>query len=257
MRRRQNALNKVYIDWCLPMLFSGEIQNGTGHASWQSDLCLSFTRISLFQFANLDDFSDFLYPSELNRVIASFKRLWVMWFCLINHLIQMIFSCCKDFTQHSKEAGCEPFFAAQSNIFSLLNCPGVIKKYGSSGSIWEGEDEAFVRFVKSEISTIRYQTSPFLSVLLRLQKTKTLNYLNQNNPLVICKAYSRTNNVRIFSKKMSHVESLTILDQEVFVWGIVNDMGNLVIYVKENAGMRIKLIPLIFDDSVGMWCLNL
>ena len=40
MRRWQNALNKVSIDWCLPMLFSGEKNNDIGHASWQSDHCL-------------------------------------------------------------------------------------------------------------------------------------------------------------------------------------------------------------------------
>ena len=50
---------------------------------------------------------------------------------------------------------------------------------------------------------------------------------------------------------------MTILDKEVFVSGIVNGMGNLVICVEENAGMGTKLIPLIFDVSIGMWCLNL
>jgi hypothetical protein len=68
----------------------------------------------------------------------------------------MFLSCCKDFAEHSKIACCDQFFAAQSNIFSLLICPAAIKKYGSLGGIWEGEDEAFVRFVKLEISTIQY-----------------------------------------------------------------------------------------------------
>jgi hypothetical protein len=60
MRRRQNALNKMSIDWCLPMLFSGENQRDVWHASWQSDHFLAFTRISLFQLADLDGFSSFL-----------------------------------------------------------------------------------------------------------------------------------------------------------------------------------------------------
>lgn len=272
MRRRQHALNKVSIDWCLPMLFSGEKNNDIGHANWQSDHCLSFTRISLFQFADLDGFSDLVYSSALNRVIASFKRMRVVWFCLISnmfcntavtaqnrvyHLIRMFLSCCKDFSEHSKEADCEPFFATQSNIFSLLNCPDIIKKYGSLGGIWEGEDEAFVRDVKSEISTMRYQTSHLLSVLVRLLKTKTLKYLNQNNPLYKYTAYARTNNVRIYSKRTSHAEVLTILEKEIFVSGIVDDMENLLICVEVNAGKGIKLIPLIFNDNNGRWCLNL
>ena len=253
-------------------MFSGEKHNDIGHANWQSDHCLSFTRISLFQFADLDGFSDHSYSSALNHVIASFKQMRVVWFCLIsnmfcntadtapnrvNHLIRMFLSCCKDFSEHSKEADCEPFFATQSNIFSLLNCPDIIKKHGSLGGIWEGEDEAFVRDVKSEISTMRYQTSHLLSVLVRLLKTKTLKYLNQNNPLDKCTAYARTNNVRIYSKRTSHAEVFTILDKEVFVSGVVNDMGNLLICVEVNAGKGIKLIPLIFNDTNGRWCLNL
>ena len=57
--------------------------------------------------------------------------------------------------------------------------------------------------------------------------TKTLKYLNQNNPLDKYTAYARTNNVR---------KEFTILDKEVFVSGVVNDMGNLLICVDENVG---------------------
>ena len=84
-----------------------------------------------------------------------------------------------------------------------------------------------------------------------------MKYLNQNNPLDECTAYARTNNVRIYSKRTSHAEVFTILDKEVFVSGVVNDMGNLLICVEVNAGKGIKLIPLIFNDNNGRWCLNL
>jgi len=46
MCTRQQAVNKLLIDWCLPMSFSGEKQNDIGYASWQADHCLAFTRIS-------------------------------------------------------------------------------------------------------------------------------------------------------------------------------------------------------------------
>ena len=189
----KQALNKVWIDWCLPMVFSGEKHNNIGHACWQSNHCLAFTRISLFQLADLDGISGFLYPSQLNCVIAPFELVPVVWFCLVSNmfchtgvmssnrvdrLIRMFLSCCKDFAEHSKETGCDPFFATQSNIFSLLNYPSIMKRYGLLGDIWEGEDEVFVRCVKPEISTMHYQTSHLLSVLVRLLKTKTLNYLN-------------------------------------------------------------------------------
>ena len=145
MQKIQQVLNKVSVDWCFPMLFSGEKQHDIGHASWQSDHCLAFTRISLFQLADLDDMSGFLYPRHLSPVIAYFKGIQVVWFCIVSnmfyhtgviltnkvdHLIQMFLSCCKDFSEQSKEACCD-LFSTQSNIFSLVNCTVIIKKYES------------------------------------------------------------------------------------------------------------------------------
>jgi hypothetical protein len=60
------------------MSFSGEKQNDIGHASWQSDHCLAFTRISLFQFADIDGMFGAMCPTQLNRVIASFKQMRVV-----------------------------------------------------------------------------------------------------------------------------------------------------------------------------------
>ncbi len=272
MRDRQQVLNAVSIDWCLPMLFSGEANNDIGPANWQSDHCLAFTRISLFQFADLDGMSGLIYPSQLNRVIASFKRMRVVWFCLVSnmfcdldyisidlieHLIRMFLSCCKDFSEHSSDDRLDPFFASQSNMFSLLNCPAIIKRYGSLSGIWEGEDEAFIRSVKSEISTMRYQTTHLQCLLVRLLQTKTLNFLNRNNPLNKNTIYSRTNNVTVYAKGRSCEEPSMILENEVFVSGVVNYCGVTLICFEERAGQGIKLFPVLFDDQNGKWCLNL
>ena len=48
-----------------------------------------------------------------------------------------------------------------------------------------------------------------------------------------------------------------ILEQDIFVSGFINDMGDLVICFEENVGRGIKLIPIHFNNSNGMWCLNL
>ena len=74
---------------------------------------------------------------------------------------------------------------------------------------------------------MRYQTSHLLSLLAKLLKTKTFNYLNRGNPLDKCKLYSRTNNVKVYSKRRSCEEPTLILDQEVFVSGLVNESGDL------------------------------
>ena len=150
----------------------------------------------------------------------------------------MFLSCCKDFSEHSSDDRLDPFFASQSNMFSLLNCPAIIKRYGSLSSIWEGEDEAFIRSVKSEISTMRYQTTHLQCLLVRLLQTKTLNFLNRNNPLNKNTIYSRTNNVRIYAKGRSCEEPSMILENEVFVSGVVKNSGVILICFQERAGQE-------------------
>jgi hypothetical protein len=66
-----------------------------------------------------------------------------------------------------------------------------------------------------------YQTPHLLSLFARLLKTKTLNYLNQDNPLDKCKLYSRTTYVKVYSKRWSCKEPTMISDREVLVSGLV------------------------------------
>jgi hypothetical protein len=118
----------------------------------------------------------------------------------VEHLIRMFLSCCKNFSENSSNDHHDQFFTSQSNIFSLLNCPTIIKMYGSLSGIWERAGKAFIRSVKLEISMMRYQTSHLNSLLVRLLQTKTFNYLNMNNPFDKSKVYSWTNNVRVYAK---------------------------------------------------------
>jgi len=82
MRTRQQALNKVMIDWCLPISFLGEKQNDIGYASWLSDYCLAITRISLFQLADIDGMFGAMCPTQFNSFIASFKLCELSGFAL-------------------------------------------------------------------------------------------------------------------------------------------------------------------------------
>ena len=66
----------------------------------------------------------------------------------------------------------------------------------------------------------------------------------------------RTNNVRVYSKLTSRAESSMILEQEVFVIGFINGT-DLMICFEESVGKGIKMIPVVFNDSDGKWCLNL
>jgi hypothetical protein len=93
-------------------------------------------------------------------------------------------------------------------------------------------------------------------MLVRLLQTKTLNYFNRNNPLNKNTIYSRTSNVRVYAKGRSCEERSMILENEVFVSGVVNHCGVTLICFEERAGQGIKLFPVLFDDQNGKWCLN-
>ena len=85
--QKQSDLNSVSIDWCLPMSFTNLDQKQLGTSSWQSDHYLAFTRVSLFHFSCLESQN---VPDGSRRVIKVFKRLRVIWFCLISRLFTNI-----------------------------------------------------------------------------------------------------------------------------------------------------------------------
>ena len=53
-------------------------------ANWKSEHYLAFTRLSLFHFGVLD--RKIKVPKEREEVILAFRRLRVVWFCLIANI---------------------------------------------------------------------------------------------------------------------------------------------------------------------------
>jgi hypothetical protein len=75
------------------MSFSGEKQNEIVNASWHLDHYLESTRITLFQFAYIDDMFGALCPTQFNGITALFKCMQlfkcmrVVWFCLVSNML--------------------------------------------------------------------------------------------------------------------------------------------------------------------------
>ena len=102
-----DEVEKASIEWCMPMSFSDKMLMGT--ARWLSDHFLSFTRLSLFFFGSLDEHSGTL-SEEKKKTFAAFKRVRVVWFCLmssiladedvdaarIDDLVKLFLSSCRD-----------------------------------------------------------------------------------------------------------------------------------------------------------------
>jgi hypothetical protein len=107
----QKSISGTSVDWLLSMSFSGKDTKTLGTANWQSDHYKSFTRLSLFHLGLLDPVDGRLeMPEEMNRVLTSFKRVRVIWFCLVSsiyadekvssnrldNLVKLFLSACKD-----------------------------------------------------------------------------------------------------------------------------------------------------------------
>ena len=66
------------------MAFLG-MENNIGTAGWQSSHYVAFTILSLYHFAPLDGGLD--PPEGKIEVLKQFKRVCVVWFCLVSHLL--------------------------------------------------------------------------------------------------------------------------------------------------------------------------
>ena len=84
MQSSQNAINSISISWCNSMAFSGKDDHHIGTASWQSAHYVAFTRLSLFHFGPIDRI---VIPEGNRDVLNHFKRVRVVWFCLVSHLL--------------------------------------------------------------------------------------------------------------------------------------------------------------------------
>ena len=69
------------VDRCMSMSFSGKDLQSLGTSNWQSDHYLAFTRLCLFHFAPLEGRN---VPGSMTKVIGAFKRVFVLWFCLMS-----------------------------------------------------------------------------------------------------------------------------------------------------------------------------
>ena len=278
MMDSQRKINKISIEWCTVMPFSGEKEKTLGVANWQSAHSSSFARISLFQFSGLDECSSNQPPEnehECLKAIQAYRNMSVIWFCLvshafareieivsptrIDHLVRLFLSSCKDFFNSAYEEDGQAFYESKSNYFSLLNCKEMMEKYGSLLYLHEGEDEKFIQKVKQEISNMRYNTSHLTVLLQKLLATATMEHLNKNNPMSIQTTYSRLSNFRVYrpDQKCCISEPHHVLEKNVFVSGIVDNHNTMYICFEKSVGGGISLYPIAFDDAHGQWVLNL
>ena len=85
MQSSKSDTNSRYIEWCKSIAFSGKDSYMLGTAGLQSTHYVAFMRLSLSHFSPMDR-EGLEIPQAKKEVIRQFKRLRVVWFCLISHL---------------------------------------------------------------------------------------------------------------------------------------------------------------------------
>jgi hypothetical protein len=290
LHSQQKDIKDMSVSWCFPMSFSAKPDSKDGvddpdyeevaddrvggkalHFStvgWMSNHHASFTRISLFQYSVLDYLP---HPEAFNEVIREFRRLVVVWFCVvangfgdddvpamrIDHLVCYFLTCCRRYHKVAKNGDRKKgFYENCTNFFSLLNCKELIEMFGSLRYLWEGDDEHFIKYIKAELATLRHSTTSLKNLLQKVLCSLVLNDLNESNPLREGTVYSRTGDFKVY-RKLNHPDDIL---QEQFICGLADEDGNLYVCIARNKS-GYQLFKLSFNDEDnqddGMWILNL
>jgi hypothetical protein len=184
-------------------------KEGITTAGWQSDQYLAFARMILVYFGLLDDYSDAV---DCQKIVA-LQQVFVLWFMLLSALftnetcntrlvddcVRLFLSACIHYGETTKtKQNKAAFFENTTNYFSLLNLKQLIERYGSIRTLWEGEREKFIKYVKKEMHTI-CDTETFMPRVLNkfLCNNKINDFLKKNQFHDELK-YSKTRNFRIY-----------------------------------------------------------
>jgi hypothetical protein len=292
MDHTQSIINSISIDWCLPMTFSNLEKLST--ANWQSDHYLGFTRISLYHFA-FWDFQDRV-PETLQSIIIIFKRLRVIWFCIISRLftnispsvspplidsyMRLFLSTCHHFsmvtekvlyednkdkgTKKRKKTGAKektsmpfkPFYTTKSNYFSLLNFSDMTMHYGSLRNCWEGENEKYIQNLKKEMIVMRHTDTFPRTILQKVLISQALSHFNEDNPYCQKKVYARTGNMKFYKPVLSYEQALNHFNSLDVVSGMID--SNDTLFVAHYCDKNsVSIYRVHFDDSVGKKLFNL
>ena len=86
MKKSEGAISNLSVQWCLAMSYSGKKDvHNLGTANWLSDHYLGFTRLSLYHFSPLD--GSINLPEGKKKVLAAFRKMRVLWFCLMSNML--------------------------------------------------------------------------------------------------------------------------------------------------------------------------
>ena len=216
----------------MSMSFSGKDRQILGTSTWQSDHYMAFTRLSLFHFAPLEGRN---LPKNMMKVIKAFKRVFVLWFCLvssaygdekvssakIDNYVKLFLSSCRSFCvlaendmtkkkDKSKKKN-TPFYISGANYLSLLNIRKMQDVSGELREAHEAFNEAFIKYVKKELPTMRHRDEFLVTVQRKQLTTSVFSWLNRDNPKSCQDQYERNYNLK-FYRRQNQQDPLHLLE---------------------------------------------
>ena len=154
----------------------------------------------------------------MTKVIGTFKRVFVLWFCLmssaygdekvssskIDNYVKLFLSSCRTLCvfakndikkKNDKPKKNTPFYISGANYLNLLNIKQMQDVSAELREAHEASDEAFIKYVKKELPTMRH-TDEFLATVQRKQLTTSVfSLLNRDNPKSCQNQYERNYNL--------------------------------------------------------------
>ena len=222
LNRCQEQINKLSIDWCVSMRFSGKDNDIVGTAKWVSKNCVAFVRMSLYYFSFLDVLlaRHDLSPETVVGLKA-YRKMVVSFYLLISymfdddykalnktdekieHYVRLYLSSCRSFdmnarTTTKKGDDKKAFYLTKQNLLSLLELGDSVKRYGHITSTYESSNEGYVRCLKREMGVMMHNDEFLERIVTKTARTRFLEVMMKNNSFKQ-QSYTRLNNVPIYT----------------------------------------------------------
>lgn len=179
-------------------------------------------------------------------------------------LVRMFLTACVDFHDRGLDNDKMPFIDRCSNYYSLLNCKELIMSFGSLRYLWEGLDEKFIKNIKREISTMSHDSKQLKILLEKLFCTSLLRRFNDDNPMRYRNPYEKLSDFKVYSRRIfAHGEPISnqpyskVLENNDYISGGIDFDGRLILCITTGQNKPIELYDMHFDDTDGVWMLNL
>ena len=151
----------------------------------------------------------------------------------------------------------EVYFGQTTNYYSLLNLAQLIQTRGSLRSLWEGEREKFIKFIKRVLCTLQTDDTYLQHILDKFLQHHSLEEIMEDNMYHNPEQYDRTAMYRVYRSWRSLKEDTWDVGHMIFGVILKDKPGRVFVCVHGDKNGSIELIEVIFPDGHGRTKLNL